>query len=76
MDAMAGYSASAINQAQLRTQQQMLLSSGHHHHTHAATAAAMMMGHTMMGHHHPGITHQPSPLYDSSGQHIMDIHAT
>ncbi|OTF74208.1 hypothetical protein BLA29_000493 [Euroglyphus maynei] len=61
--AMAGYSPSAINQAQLRSQQMLL--PGHTH------AAAMMIGHTIG---HSGIT-QSSP-YDSSGHHIMDIHAS
>ncbi|KAI7690139.1 hypothetical protein SSS_04275 [Sarcoptes scabiei] len=62
MGGMGGYSS--IN-SQLRSpvHSQMLLP-GHPH-------AAMMMGHPMG---HPGIP-QGSP-YDSSGQHIMDIHAS
>lgn len=62
MGGMGSYSS--IN-PQLRSpvHSQMLLP-GHPH-------AAMMMGHPMS---HPGIP-QGSP-YDSSGQHIMDIHAS
>ena len=65
MSGMGGYSP--INPQSLRSpvHSNMLLP-GHPH------PAAMMMAHGPMG--HPSLS-QGSP-YDSSGQHIMDIHAS
>ncbi len=64
MGHMGSMGYSSINSSLRSPVHSQMLLPGHPH-------AAMMMGHPMG---HPGLP-QGSP-YDSSGQHIMDIHAS
>lgn len=64
---MSGMGYSPMNPQLRSPHSQAMLLPGHPH-------AAMMMAHTPMG--HPGIPPQTSPYDASSGQHIMDIHAS
>lgn len=68
MGAVGGVGYSQMSQLRSPVHSQAMLIPGHPH-------AAMMMAHAGPGMHAGLATSQNSPIYDGTGQPVMDIHA-